>query len=293
MTTLDRVKRLTDLFLEGTEVYLGDDDEGAPVVVWVNKLNSFEDDECRRDGIAARAERQMELSRPENPEAQSSRMAATRLEDDEMVSRIVEQRFDEDYLAAMDDAEMDEDWREKLEYLRRGEQILDDADANEKRRQQYQETSEAWFNYVRALTQKRQDARRDQLAGLDREELIDKLMEEIRNRAAAMAFMEERRVTELYFAVRDCKATRVGHAWDHENCDHRQRLLPSRQAVRELPEVVIDKLVAGLNSITVDRRTAGNGDAPVSSSDSSEQPSKPEDSEPSIPVVTQPESVTT
>src|SRR5574337_1456016 len=116
---LERIKRVTDLFQEGQELYLGDDDAGKPVVIWINKLNSFEDDECRRDGLAMRSEKLLELSDPDNAEMATAEQAAAKLDNDTLIDRIVDQHFDEDYFAALDDADLDKEWREKKEYLER------------------------------------------------------------------------------------------------------------------------------------------------------------------------------
>ena len=105
--------------------------------------------------------------------------------------------------------------------------------------------------------------------------------------------MEERRVTELYYAIRVCEASRDGMAYDHTRCDHRQRALDSRDQVRSLPEQVLVKVIEALDQLNVPQREAGNSDAPVSSSASSEQPNVPEASTPSTQEETSNESPTT
>jgi hypothetical protein len=66
MSLLDRV---TDLWVEGTTVYLGEDPQG-PLCLWVNTLNSFQHDDARRDGQAA----QHSLSRQLRDETHPARL---------------------------------------------------------------------------------------------------------------------------------------------------------------------------------------------------------------------------
>ena len=121
---------------------------------------------------------------------------------------------------------------------------------------------------------------------VDRDELTREFLERWRQRISLDEFMEERRVTELYYALRVCQATRDGGTYDHTPCDHRQRALAAREQVRGLPEQVLTKAIEAIDGLNVTPREAGNSVAPVSSSAPSEQPNVPEDSTPSIPEAT-------
>ena len=108
-------------------------------------------------------------------------------------------------------------------------------------------------------------------------------------------FVQERRTTQLYLSLRQCQATDLStdvgtHDWDHSGCDHSRRLLPTRAAVRSLPDSVVEKVTSAIDQVTMSPRTAGNSDAPGSSSASSELQNDPaEASSPSTPEVTPPE----
>ena len=67
MDPAERLRRITDLFEEGVVVPLGEDLDG-PILLWVNKLNSFQVEEARRDGVARRGMRLAELGKPDTPE---------------------------------------------------------------------------------------------------------------------------------------------------------------------------------------------------------------------------------
>ena len=120
---LDRLRRVTDLFVEGTEMPLGMDDQNKPVVVWVNKLNSFEVEEARRDAVAARGLRLLELEKEDNPERQAMLSQVGRWSDDRLREARVDQQSDELYLAVVNDLEADEEWGEKIGMLRRLPQL--------------------------------------------------------------------------------------------------------------------------------------------------------------------------
>jgi hypothetical protein len=88
---MDRLRRVTDLFVEGRTLYLGNDDENKPVLVWVNKLNSFEVEESRRDAVSARGLRLLELEKEESPERMAMWARASRWSDDDLADNRVGQ----------------------------------------------------------------------------------------------------------------------------------------------------------------------------------------------------------
>jgi hypothetical protein len=287
--SVDRLRRMTDLFVEGKELNLGDDEAGTPVLLWINKLNSFEDDEARRDGMAARTARMLELQDEENPEMRVVRTQMARWDADEMVVRVAAQKYEEDYLAAVDDVEATEEWAGRMDFLRRGDTLNDDAKLPEDdpRREQFEKLDADYMVAINAATDKRQLDRRRVLSDLSRSELEDMYTDSLTQRLGIEVFLQERRVTEIFYATRDCVATITDGVFDHKGCDH-QRLLPDRKSVRDLPSNVIARVVETLDELTMDRRTAGNSDAPVTSSESSEQPKQVEELPLSIPEVTAP-----
>lgn len=295
----DRLRRVTDLFVEGTEMYLGDDDQGVPVVVWVNKLNSFEVEESRKDAVAARGLRLMELEKDDNPERQAMMSQVNRWDTDRLRQARVDQQSDELYMSAINDLEADEGWGDKIATLRRLPTLLKDEGAarDDKRWAQFDELNQEYLQTLQDRLAQLQAEKKREFEDLDRSTLVDAFMEAWANRLSLDEFMQEKRRTELFFALRDCKATRVkfeaGERWDHAGCDHTVRLIESRASVGSLPEGVIEKAMDVMDGVTVPQREAGNSDAPASSSGSSEQPSVAEESTPSIPVETPPVAPTT
>jgi hypothetical protein len=285
---LDRLSRITDLFLEGREMDFGTDADGKPIVVWVGKLNSFEEEEARRDGSAARSLRMLALN-DDNPEVREAREELSELVREELIQVIAAQNFDEDYLLAVDDVESDEEWKEKLSAMRMS-LLLPDSEVPEDdpRHKQAYELNQEYLQAINDAATKRQAERQADCQMKDLDELQDLFVKNWKTRVGLSEFFAEQRVTQLFYSLRDCQAMNEGDGkYDHSRCKH-TRLLSERSQVRSLPEEVLEKGIAMLQEITVDRRTAGNSDVPMSSSESSEQPKQAEESTPSIPKVTRP-----
>lgn len=282
--SIARLMRITDLFREGAELELGEED-GTAVVVWVNKLNSFEEEESRKDGAAARAMRMLELNN-NNPEIIQAQREMETWSHDDLAHTVSQQSAEEDYVKAIDDVEADEKWKDKLETVRRMETLMEDAKLSDDdpKRETYEELKQEYWGEVTARLDKRLKDRVRELKDLSERELADKFIDGWRNRNALGEFLKEQKVTQIFFALRDCQGVKRDKGWEHAACVH-DRLLPDRKSVRELPEELLERVTGALVELTVDRRTAGNLDAPTSSSESL-GPQNPEaESTPSIPVV--------
>lgn len=294
----ERSRRISDLFVEGTELYLGQDSENKPTLIWVNKLNSFEVEQARHDGVVARGLKIARLAKPDNAELIGMRAQLEAWTDKELLERRVDQQMNALQLEAFNDVEIEH--RDLMDRIRRGPEILADRSAgpDDPARKQLAEDQKEYATLLQAAIEKqRRNAFRD-AEGLSREDLEKDFLDEWRERESLEEFMEERRVTELHIAMRDCRGTEVGvdaeggRLFDHADCDHNQRLY-AREEIRSLPDALTERVIETLESITVSIRDAGNSAAPASSSESLERPSNPEDSKPSIPVETSPAVPTT
>lgn len=292
---IERLRRVTDLFVEGTEVYLGQDDKHQPVVIWVNKLNSFETEEARRDGMVRRGQRMIELTKDDNPEFTHMRAVVSGWTDEQLRRQRVDQRAEEIYLDVVNDLQGEEDWREKVAILRRMPTLLDDekADADDPRRQEVEDLQTGYLTEIRKRQEAKQKETLQEYAGTERDDLEKEFYDGWRERMTLDDFMQDRRITELYYAMRDCYATEIGRdentgklRFDHGKCNHTVRLLDTRAQVRDLPEDVLNKVIDTIDDLSVNQRESGNSDAPASSSASSEPQSEEEGSPASTPVET-------
>lgn len=287
-----RLKRVSDLFVEGTECYLGDDDEGKPVVIWVNKLNSFEVDEAKRDGTIRRAERIAELARPDSPELRGLLAEIGLWTDEQVREAYVGGQDDRLYLEALADLEVDPKFREAQEYIRRAPGLMadDDLATNDPRYLALEEANQTYMTMVsEAQAQKQRELLAD-LAELPRKDVEKSFIEQWRERRTLDEYMSGRRITEIYLSARECNAALVTvdltgkRIWDHKPCDHMKRFFSERKNVTQVSERLIQRIVDTLSDVTANDREAGNSDAPASSSASSEQSNGPEDqSTPSTP----------
>ncbi len=284
----DRSRRIADLFVEGAECFLGQDDGGGDVIVWVNKVNSFETEDARHDGAVARGRRIAELSKPENPEYLGLLSQINSWPDDRLAERRADQQINDLSLQALNDVEVEH--KELIDRVRSGPSLLDDAQVplDDPRRAALGEEQQEYFRLLRDRQTELREQAVTTAKGLKRADLVDEYVEAWRDREALEAFLEERRITELYCAMRDCQGVvlsqdgAVKH-YDHSRCDHNVRLLSSRAEVRSFPEAALDQIIQLLDNLPVGSRDAGNLAAPESSSASSEQPKKEEESTPSTP----------
>jgi hypothetical protein len=279
-----RLRRVSDLFNEGTELYLGQDGDQKPVVLWINKLNSFEVEESRRDGAVRRGERLAELSKPDSPEFEGLRATVALWSDDELREQIVKGKDDELMLKALDDLETDPKFREAEDYVRRGPALLrdEDVDSSDPRYAALEEANATYMTAISQATVKLHRQEFEDLAGVKRHDLAKAFYQQWRERVTLEDFMSARRLSEIYLATRDCYAVDEGtelggeRIWNHDACDHAQRFFSSRAVARTASEALHDRILKALSDLTSSYRESGNSDAPGSSSGPSEQSSDPE-----------------
>lgn len=285
---LSRIKRVTDLFEQGREVVLSDDMDD-PVLVWVNKINPFEMEECRKDGSVGRARALLRLDEADSAEAILFSEALEGRNVESLAGALAHTHQNEDYVQSLDDIKADPDWKDKLELLERGDEQLRDggiaADDDERRR--LADLNQEYMKHLGELVEERQKARRDELLAKGLEELQEEYKAAYREQTGTNGYLQEYRTTEMYYALRDCQATPNDNlGWDHSKCSHRERLCGSRAEIRELPAELIQAVREAITLLNMSPRDAGNSDAPASSSASSERASAQEESTPSTPTET-------
>jgi len=286
---LKDIARLTDLFVEGTEVVL-QDDPTEPMLLWANKLNSFEAEEARRDGQAARSRVVLALKEIGSAESDTFEAALTSFTAEQLVQELLGAKNSERFIDAIDSVQRDKDWAERLSIVqRRGDAITaEEAALIAKIDDEY--AAEVDERIANARSQEERD-----LARFGLEELQEKYREAWRNQRGMAAFTREYNKTRLYFSIRVCSAKRSpSGGWDHGHCGgHRKRVLDDRDEVVSLPEGLLDLLLRVSQDVNVDRREARFLAGTPSSSASSAPPSEAVESTASTPEETSPELATT
>lgn len=283
------LKRVTDLFVEGMEVPF-DVNADPPVLLWVNKLNSFQREEAQRDGLAARS--RMVIATRENGSVDYLRFEASlsELDEDGVLTALIDQGNNERFLEAMDELRTDPDWKERLEATTRITPSMGEAE-----REVVVKLNEEYADELQKRIDTRREAKRLDLQGLDFKSLTEKYRVGWLEGHGSVAFQREYTKTQVYYALRTCQGTRAEVGWDHTECgNHAQRALDDREEVAGLPSSVLDRLMTAVREVEVPGREARFLGAPPSSSERSVQPSaEAEEFTPSIPVVTSPEPVPT
>lgn len=282
--------RVTDLFIEGKEVVL-EESETEPVLVWVNKLNAFEQDEARRDGNVGRARGTLALDDPESPESQSFEGNLGVAEKDVLIRALIQLRTNEFYIAALDDIRTKDEWKDKVDLVERGLTLSADhpQGPTDEEREQFDKLLTKYDERVIELSETRAEQYRQDLLQEEIPELKKRYLSSYRESVGTQGFLTEYRVSELFFALRDCVASTKDDngRWDHKDCaGHRQRLLEARSDVKGMPDALLALVRDALTDISMTPRDAGNSDAPASSSASSERPSAAADSTLSTPTET-------
>lgn len=281
---------IMDLFTEGLVAPL-ETPSGKIITIWVNKLSPFEKEDADRLGRGARAKRLLEWDSDEDEQAVFT-LETRDQSDDDLVQGLAAQEAAAHFYQAINEIRTDESWKEKLEYLNTAELLESTSpEASEEDRALHQKISQEYSDAIEAVQKRLQrDFCADMLAE-GREKILEKYHKAWRDAEGMRAFYAERQIAEIFFASRECKAkekSRDGDevVWDHSKCNHEVRIMSNRGLVRTLPDQVRTAVVAALQALELTPDAVGNSDAPTASSESSEQPSKAEDSTPSTPAGT-------
>ena len=267
-----KLRRVTDLFVRGTTVALT---ETGDELVFIRKPNAFERGEADLDARAARQLRMAALERDGNERSSTIELAAERLSDAELLDGALTQEKNRAYLGALDDVKADETWFERMEMLERtDERLREGAQLSEEEQAEFAQANGEYMAAVQARHEQRIADLKAEHEGDTREELVKAYVKVWVDLEGVSAFEEERWVTLLYYAVRDCIAKvpaggRVEDA-DHTKCTH-PRLVDSKKEIRELPDEFRELVEPALREMLMNQAEAGNSAAPTSSSESSEQ----------------------
>lgn len=262
MSNKRKLARMTDLFTVGEVAFLGVDENNVPQCVWIQKLNGFQEGEAHKDGYAGKLGY---VHRFMDPESSEYIIVSGQIDDlsiEELVSSLVHAHYEESQVLAVADIGVDKEWQEKLEVLNRLPVMMEDSksDDDDERNKIISEYNAEYLKVAYERTEARQAEYKTDLELLTRDELVDKFIESYKDRNSVEAFITERQVTRLYYAMRDCVATRSadGEKWNHSECDHSVLIAESRKEVREMPEELLIMFREILDRVTVSMRDVEN-----------------------------------
>lgn len=276
--TREKYKRIPALYIVGRELVLRDG-----TVLWMQALNPLQKDEAQQDAQAARSRLVMAL-KSDHGSDERTKVEAAFLEDgrEAAIERLVGAKAYEHLMKAVNEIQDDPDWKERLEILKRQDELMARPPEDAERKLVEQINAE----YL-AEIQRRQDDERSFLMGTYKtkpdEELVDEYIELYIDRRGSEVARHEYDLTEIWFAARVCDATeKAPGEWDHANCEgHTLQAFEAKVEVRSLPEDLQTEMSAVMAGINMSVREAKNSARQGSSSGSSPLPSEVEESTPS------------
>lgn len=290
---LAELKRVTDLFVEGVEVVFDEgSDTDPPVLLWANKLNSFEAEEARRDGLAARGRLILALKEIGTPEYEIFQSTLAAMNQEQVVEAITGVTSQDRMLKVVDELRRDAVWGPKVESAMR---LSTDMTEEEKAG-----LTKINLDYAQELSDRLEAARKQ--AEMDYRntsptELREQYTERYLEMRGLTVFNREHLKSQVYFGIRLCQATRrhpVTGRWDHADCEgHRVRAFDHPDEVSKVDAPLFEKLSEAVRTVSIERSEARFSDALASSSASLVPSSEAADSTASTQEETSPELVTT
>lgn len=283
---MSRLTKLTDLFQEGAVAALSTP-SGGTVVVWINKLSPFENEQCNHEGRVARARMMLAIREIGTPEFDLFKASAEASKADSIIDALVADKGNEHLVKAIRDLHSDADWKPRLETLEwSSDQVKGKSDddpevqALAKILTEYQAELESRTTYLR-------DELREELRAMDLPALQELYLDSYVEQRGLAAFSQQQQKAQVFYSLRQCEGTDHGEAtWTHENCNHAQRWLDDVAEVDTLPESLLQQVRAAYDDLNMAPDVARFSDALGSSSAPPEPSSKQEDSADSGPEAT-------
>lgn len=282
------LQRIQDLFRKGDVLVLDGTDpetgELQKVIVYVTKLNALEKDEALKDGRAARARRMLAFDRDEDQQV-TLEVLLKDMSDRDIVEDLLHRKAGEYLLKAEEEVRADKKWKERLEAIDRSA-IAQDGAVSE---QEQQLLVDLTMEFTQAVDKAQQKLLRTEKRDMDatpREELDKVYRVAFREMQGATAFYENRRQSEVWYALRECEVELDADDLPVPGTLKVGGLVcPTRAEVNNLPDEIVSEILRVLDG-EMTSREAGNSGAPSASSGSSEQHGAEEDSKPSTPTET-------
>jgi hypothetical protein len=277
---MSRINKLLQLFAEGTLVELEAADE--TILVWVAKLNPFEDEQANQAARVASARAQMAIKEVNNPEYDLFQSSIENLTDDSMRVGITDARSNNLFMEVIRDIRSDPEWHDRVELLELGDEPKDDVEREYMAKLNHEYSTEL----IKRHRERIEDLAHD-LGMLQREDLVEQFRESYLEQRGFTIWSMERERQQIYLSMRECNAERDANGrWSHDACDHRKFFLDKIGEVDSLPEFVRKRITEAYAEIVVPPTLARFSDALESSSESPERSVSEEASAASSPEET-------
>jgi hypothetical protein len=263
-----RRRRLTDLYIVGTEVVF-DDGQGDPITVFLRKLGPVEHETALKRANAARSRMAAVKRQPDSDDYLAHYAAVTEFSEEELASYLLEEHrasrapiveaelasegewAKDGYLDGLHEAWLDGGMKEAY--------AKDPEDPEAKR--VFDELGR-FADKVDAEVAAEVEAKRADLEHMDLEKLQQAVFEKYMEVQASLAWLTEYRRCEIWLATRDPK-------------DKKTRYFESRDEVNDLPIEVSQRLMDAYRDISVEPMEGKDSLATDTSSPSSEQQENP------------------
>ncbi len=253
--TRAKYRRLPELWVAGTQARLDHE-----TVLWLQVPNQFQRDEAQHDAQAARSRLILALKSEAGSEERDKVTSAVLAEGPQaVIEEMCELESQRLLLKAILSMEDDPDWSEKLDVLRRSDDLAGtsaepiEAELLLTLNREY--LAEAERRSADELTEYRAG-----LTHLEGDALTERYLDLYMAKRGDQVAQAEYLLTELWYAARVCAGTQDDDdTWDHSACDgHRLTAFETKQEIRDLPDHLVEFLSDKLSAVQMTVREAGN-----------------------------------
>lgn len=277
MVSRSKYKKVTDLYVQGTEVVLKDES-----VIWVQALNPFEYQEAQQQASAARSRVVLAMKEIGSDEFLRFKAQAAEMPREEKVKNLAQRQAQDALTNILSGIEADDDWAEVIQVLERSDDL---QTGTEEERELIAKKNHEYLEEVQRRGNLERENREAVLSAEPDEELDRLLADAYVEHVAGERAMTEFEAVEVLKGARACDATpRDDGTWDHSACEgHRLTAFEDLNEVRTLPEELYASIRAGFAAINVPPMEVKGSGSEASSSEPSSVPSEQVASEPSSP----------
>lgn len=257
MAKPSRYLQAAALYVTGTELVLRD---GS--VIWCQVLNDFEVSDARRQAAAARARFTLSMGKDiVSDEKKQLEAAYAERGRDNAIQDLLDIRQGEHMNTASNEIDVDPEWKESLEIMRRSAEIESRPDEDPER-QVLLKIQGDWITAVEEIVEQEQGRLRRQLEAMTDDQLYDEYRKEWIERRAGSLAIEAYNLREIFLGARCCDGIRDEDGKfgpdAHKACSHSERAFENEDTVRSLPDPLFLSLRETFETLAVTVREAKN-----------------------------------